>query len=167
MISEKYWIDEKGNIAEVSDRHILQIALHPEQFGLTKKYVADVHRKHKEKIGSEGNAREEILVKLMDRGWIRLRYVRRDNSWGIQVSEKSETPYKGRLKSWANFIMNESAYAGNAAVKIINLVPALIEPEMSVAEVAAGGLSQKRKYGRFAEFLNPSGRYGTVRRRKK
>jgi len=161
---DKYWIDPEGNIAEVGERHIVTIIEKPEAFGLTKAYIVKVHKKHHEKPGQEGDAREEILTKLMDKGWIRLRYVDSGDSWGIQVSEKSPIPYKSRIKAWAKFIIRD-APPGRlySTAKILNLVPALIEPEFTLSEIAAGALEERRKGGQFAEFLNPA--YGTVRRR--
>jgi len=168
MSSDKYWISPSGGIAEVDDRHIITIMLEPKSFGLTKAYIDKVHKKHGEQLGTEGNAREEILTKLMDKGWIRLRYISREDVWFIQLSEKSEIPYKGRIKKWARVYIEN---AGNkwAEVTIMNLVPVAIESRYSVMEVASGALEERKKKGTFADFLNPKKKAykkaGTVKRR--
>jgi len=166
MIADKYWIDPDGNLAQVDERHILTIMRKPEAFGLTKAYITKVHKKHGERPGQEGNAREEVLTRLMDLGWIRIRYVKQGDYWGVQLSEKSSLLYKARIKAWAKFVIknggNEWSY-----VKVINLVPEIVEPEHSMLEVSHGALEEKRKRGTFAEFLNPKHKRitGVVRRR--
>lgn len=156
MLQDKYWIDPDGNIAEVTDRHIIAILTYPEKFGLTSSYVKAVHKKHREKPGSEGNAREEILSKLMDLGWIRLRYIPREDFWGIQVSQNSPLPHAARLRDWAKFIIKKQKGSPTSYVKVFDLKPELLHREMTLQEVAAGGLEERRRRGLFAEYRNPS-----------
>lgn len=153
-MEQAYWIDPEGKIAKVDSRHIHAITEKPAAFGLTKAFIDKVHKKHKEPIGSEGNAREEIMVKLMNRGWIRIRYVRQGDMWTVQLDEKSGVPYKDYLKKWAKIALSEKA-SEYSPINVINLEPVYVEQEHSLGEVAAGALSARRKRGTFADFLNP------------
>ena len=87
MIKHKaYWIDYSGNIIPVGLKHINLISEHPKKFGLTKDYIESVYKKHKERPGQEGNAREEIMVNLMNNGWIRLRHHPK-TEWMVQLDK--------------------------------------------------------------------------------
>jgi len=75
VIKQKaYWIDPRGTIIPVPMKHINLISSNPKKFGLTKEYITQIYAKHKERLGLEGKAREEIMVNLMSNGWIRLRH---------------------------------------------------------------------------------------------
>jgi hypothetical protein len=165
-MSQAYWIDPQGNIAEVGERHITAILKEPIAFGLTKKYVTDTYKKHKEPLFSEGNAREVIMTKLIDLGWIRLRYVAREDFWTAQITDRprpSVIPWETRIRDWARFMIDRDPSSARSAITIIDLTPAVVSAQRSIAEVAAVA---RVKRGRMAEFLNPaSKKYGTIKRR--
>ena len=79
-----YWMDPTGKIIPVPLKHINLISDNPKKFGLTKDYIADLYKKHNERPGQEGKAREEIMVGLMQKGWIRLRHHPK-TEWMIQL----------------------------------------------------------------------------------
>ena len=81
-----YWV--KGDeVIENDASHIRIIADNPERFGLTRRYIEDVFEQHGEMMGTEGEAREEIIKEVARNGWIRVRhYVNRNSDyWSIQV----------------------------------------------------------------------------------
>ena len=84
MAGAAFFISPNGDLIRVSDRHIRDVVAYPEKFGLTREYVEDIHKKHGEKLGSEGNAREEILTNLVKKGWIRIREYA-NKYWSVQV----------------------------------------------------------------------------------
>lgn len=97
MAIESYWV--KGNkIIDVGgSNHIQKIIQSPELFGLTKEEVEATYKKHKERLYSEGNAREELIKKAASNGWIRVR--KYNNYWSIQFDS-----YKKRKKTIQNLI---------------------------------------------------------------
>lgn len=83
-----FFISPHGDLITGVNRHIADVISSPEKFGLTSEYVNRIYKEHNEKLGGEGNAREEILVELIRNGWIRVReYAGR--YWSIQVPRMS------------------------------------------------------------------------------
>jgi len=70
-------------------RHINAIIQEPEKFGFTKDEVYNTFRKFNEPLGLEGKAREELIVKAIYRGWVRIRKYTQRNAdfWSVQVPE--------------------------------------------------------------------------------
>ena len=81
-----YWLSPDGKAIPVDMRHIHYVIDAPEKFGLDADYIKDVHKKHKEKLYTEGNAREEIIAELMRRGWIRIRYIPQQDFYTAQIN---------------------------------------------------------------------------------
>lgn len=136
----------------VDDRHIIRIVTHPQDYGLTKSYIVKVHSRYHEPIGSEGNAREEIMASLINQGWIRARYVRSAASWTVQVRGRQDF---GRIRKLAAYLLKSGASQFDQVV-ILDLGGFRLDGgEDTLAEVEAGALERKRKAGQFAAFLNP------------
>ena len=70
---QAYWYKKGKLIAIQGQYHIEDICKNPEVFGLTKNIIKSIYKKNKETVGVEGNSREEIMIKAMDNGWIRIR----------------------------------------------------------------------------------------------
>lgn len=81
---EAYWTSPDGKVYGFSGTHIQDVIKNPKRFGLTIDQIQKIYTKHKEKMGLEGKAREEIMKSLMDKGWVRIRSHRR-GSWIIQA----------------------------------------------------------------------------------
>ena len=58
------FISPQGEIVEVEQSHINTVILYPARFGITTQEIESVYAKHKEPVGVEGSAREEILCNL-------------------------------------------------------------------------------------------------------
>ncbi|HCE46844.1 MAG TPA: hypothetical protein DET40_25130 [Lentisphaeria bacterium] len=72
-ISAKWYISPRGRLIEVTrGTHIEQVAFEPRTFGLTKQEVDRIYRKHHEECYVERWARQEIMLGLMKKGWIRV-----------------------------------------------------------------------------------------------
>lgn len=70
----RWWVSPGKEIIPVSgSTHIDEIIRNPERFGFTKEEIEETYFRHNERIGLEGQAREEIMKKAMDNGWIRAR----------------------------------------------------------------------------------------------
>lgn len=89
-----FWYKD-GQIIEVGSRHIIDVCNNAEVFGLTKEYIKSIYDLYSEEWGSEGKAREEIMIQLMEDGWIRVRESidREGSKWTLQFDD-----YKKRKK---------------------------------------------------------------------
>lgn len=95
-----YWITPKGETVVVSRSHIQTIIDNPTKFGLTKDKIESAYAKYKEPVGQEGKAREEIMVDLIKKGYLRVRrYGREGYSINIPTMTKK---IKDILFDWAN-----------------------------------------------------------------
>jgi len=81
-----FFISPVGKLIPVGGNgtHIGTVIAHPSKFGLKKADIEKAYKKHKERLGIEGDAREEILKRLTKKGWIRLR--RYPQYWSIQFA---------------------------------------------------------------------------------
>ena len=68
-----FWITPKGETVEVNRTHIQTVIDHPKKFGLTTDKIKSVYDKYNEPVGQEGKAREEIMVDLIKKGYLRVR----------------------------------------------------------------------------------------------
>ena len=87
-MSDAYFIHPSGKIMPVEyGKHINEILRKPEQFGYTREQVFDIHKKHNERPGIEGKAREEILNNLINNGWGHARVYR--NFVAVNIKDAS------------------------------------------------------------------------------
>jgi len=86
MPQPAYWLSPYGKAIPVDERHITLVITDPEKFGLDADYIKSTYKKYKEKMNTEGKAREEIIVELMKKGWIRIRYVPNFDAYTIQMN---------------------------------------------------------------------------------
>lgn len=87
--SSAFWITPKGQIIEPSMYHIVTVVKFPEKFGETKSSLQSTFDKYNEPMDSniEGKAREEILERVVKRGFIRIRLggTGSNQKWSIQL----------------------------------------------------------------------------------
>ena len=85
---EAYWISPHGKAIRVSTNHIRAVIGNPESYGYTKEKIEKIYKNHGEKVGTEGDAREEIVLDLVRRGWIRMRqYLGRSDYIALNVRD--------------------------------------------------------------------------------
>lgn len=89
VYSDAYWISPGGKILPVDQRHITEIVTNADKFGLSREEIENVFKKFDEPVGSEANAREAIILELMNKGWIRIRYIPRQDMWTVQLAPSS------------------------------------------------------------------------------
>ena len=69
-----YFISATGSIIPVlAGTHIRQVIAEPRTFGLTMESIRAVYDRYGEEFGSEKCARREIIIKLLEKGWTRVR----------------------------------------------------------------------------------------------
>ena len=99
MLSAAFFISPEGDILPVNGTHIGTVIADAERFGLTIEKIKARYEHYGECLGTEQNARKEILLHLVSRGWIRLRrYPNR--YWSATVDTLSESTMN-RLHKWA------------------------------------------------------------------
>jgi hypothetical protein len=74
MDARAHWISPAGEVLPVQRKHINEVITNPSRFGMSREQIEEVYARHHEPLGLEGKAREEIIVTLVDRGWIRVRH---------------------------------------------------------------------------------------------
>jgi len=102
---EAYWISPVGEIFSVHESHISEIFDHPFIFSLSRSYLELIYDIHDEEYRTEGKAREEILLKLFEQGWIRARRYHRPYRWTLNVFSMTEQTVKN-LKSFAEVMIS-------------------------------------------------------------
>lgn len=65
--------------------HISYIIEHPEEFTLTKEEIQKIYDTYQEELYREGKAREEIIQRVSQEGWIRVRHYLKPDYWSIQT----------------------------------------------------------------------------------
>jgi len=100
---DAYFISPKnGEVIYVPHSHIALVISKPEKFGLNFEYVKGIYDKYDEKLGIEGRARREIILHLIDQGFIRIRKYR--NHWKINVKNLFADQVAEYLIKWAKEI---------------------------------------------------------------
>jgi hypothetical protein len=74
-----------GNLIEISGmKHIQIVIMNPPLFDLSIEEIREKYREYNEPIGFEGKARKEILTRVLENGWIRIRENTKENKWTIE-----------------------------------------------------------------------------------
>jgi len=97
-MTRAFWISPSGNIIPVTTTHIDMVINNPETFGYTKESIKEIYDNFNEPVGQEDKAREEIIVDLVKKGWIRIRQYR--NSWSVNI-QKLTSRIKDYLFDWS------------------------------------------------------------------
>lgn len=113
-INAGYWISPSGNAFPVSSNHIVTVIADPEKFGYTREELESIHKKHKERLGQEGKAREEIILDLVAKGWIRVRSYRRggDLTWSVNINRLTKR-VKDHLTDFFQMLSKGTGYLGS------------------------------------------------------
>lgn len=124
MKGQAFFISPDGKLIPVKDTHISNIVKYPDKFGLSKEYVEKIYKKHKEPVGSELNAREEILLELVQNGWVRIREYP-NKFWSVQINQMNKR-MKDILFDFANKAISgkkpfKSSIWDNEIIKIVAL----------------------------------------------
>jgi hypothetical protein len=82
---EAFWISPSGEILDVPITHIRLVIDIPARFGMTSEEIENAYTDENEELGTEGIAREKIIINLIGKGWIRIRYYPRRTGWTVNV----------------------------------------------------------------------------------
>ncbi len=87
MQREGFWISPDGRIVAIEETHIKYICANPSEFCLTTEHIREVFERYNESFGSEGEAREELVIDAVKGDWIRIRhYVTPVDYWSFNVN---------------------------------------------------------------------------------
>lgn len=92
-----YFISPAGDIIKIEGSHIGYVIDNPGLFNWTIEEITQIYQKYKEPLGFEGDARHEILVRIIAQGWVRIR--RYKEHWSVTVHNFNDS--KRGLKKWA------------------------------------------------------------------
>lgn len=83
-----FWY-KSGKMIEVKELHITDVCENHTVFGLSNEYIRSLYDLYGETWGSEGKAREEIMIESMKKGWIRIRQSvgREGSKWTVQFDD--------------------------------------------------------------------------------
>ena len=84
---DAYFIHSNSKILPVKFRHIVSILDSPRTFGVDKKEIVEQYIKNGETVGSEGKTRNSIILDLLKKDFVRIRYWARNALWRIQIFE--------------------------------------------------------------------------------
>ena len=85
--SNGFWVKEDTVYDVTFSTHVGFVVDNPGLLGLTGKDIMDIYAKHKEIVGAESKAREELVRYAASLGWIRVRHYSRPGNeyWSIQM----------------------------------------------------------------------------------
>jgi len=98
-----FFLSSTGDLIQVADSHIATVIRDPERFGLTPTEIETVYRKYGERIGIEGEARKELILRVISQGWIRLRRYRQH--WSVTAERLTPATDK-LLRDWAERMLS-------------------------------------------------------------
>jgi hypothetical protein len=98
-----FFISPNGKIIHDGTSHIAKVISDPERFGLTLDEIKQVYSRHGEPMGLEGNARSEIIIRLIQNGWIRLRRYR--DHWKCNVNVLDDIK-RQHIRKWVKLILD-------------------------------------------------------------
>ena len=99
-----FWINPKGQVYNVRMTHISDVISYPKKFGMSLGDIKKIYDKHDEPLRKEGKAREEILLKLFQDGYIR---IRKYKNLGYTVNVKRLAgKAKKHIYKWADKLLS-------------------------------------------------------------
>ena len=102
---EGYWLHPAGEIEVVRTTHIASMIEHPTRFGLTYDEVISAYEAYAEKLGIEGKARHELILKVLALGYIR---VRNYGNRGYSITtHRWDRPEKKLVRDWLEALKNQ------------------------------------------------------------
>jgi hypothetical protein len=106
-MSNCYWILTSGRIVIPDSLHILVVVSAPALFGESEESIQETFRKSEQDMRSnyEGKAREEVLLRVINRNNIRIRknILKRQQHWSIQLYRLT-AERKSSLSAWAKYM---------------------------------------------------------------
>ena len=114
-MSKAFFILPDGEIIDIGmNTHIEFVIKNPKMFNITKEQITELYKKHGEQIPVEGIARREIILDLLEQGFIRIRQYK--THWSISLKQWDESQFI--LSKWA-YIATDIKNAGRYMPVII------------------------------------------------
>lgn len=116
-----YWISPQGEVIELPQggTHIVDIVKNPEKYGQTEERLRKVYDKfgEPERYGKEGKSRDEIMLRLMRRGWIRVRKARAGGAflWTVETIK-----FTNREKDAIFKFLNDKAGSDDVSITVLS-----------------------------------------------
>jgi len=132
-----FWINPDGQIHRVAINHIKDVIGYPNKFGLSLQDIQKVFDKHNEPLGHEGKARDEILLNLFKRNFIRIRKYK-NMGYFVNVRKLTDSA-KSFLYKWATKLLG----VGIEGVKDFATTPVLFDVENTRQDSMTLGEIQK------------------------
>lgn len=110
-VTVAFWISPDGEVIGSLESHIQQILQNAEKFGLKLQNLRDIFKKHNEPIGHEGEAREEIIERILTEGWMRIRKYP-NQGYSITVAHARMINWE-LLIEWAQRMLNRGILGFN------------------------------------------------------
>jgi hypothetical protein len=114
-----YWLSQDGSVPVTQD-HIDAVVAEPERFGLDRDTITEIYRRHGEEIGREGFARDEIMRRAAENGWIRIRVHANSSSFLVVQGFEPEQQIEA-IASLLCDLVNRDVIASDEAVVFSNL----------------------------------------------
>jgi hypothetical protein len=139
--AEAFWISPRGEVFGFDNStHIRQVLDYPESFGFSgKDELLAFYEKYHEPIGFEGKARQDIMVSLLSKGWIRIRFVPKQYFYTVEVWKLTKR-VKENLWAWAGDILSVSPKKSQAGVTLLESSSGYENREWLLEAVAKGVL---------------------------
>jgi hypothetical protein len=103
MTRVAFFISPTGDIIHVPLNHISAVIGDAKTFGLRKEEIQEAYDKHGEQIGVEGETRTELLLRIIDTDWIRIRRYR--NFYSVTAKDLSSAVFE-RIQDWARKMLS-------------------------------------------------------------
>jgi len=142
-MADAYWLNPFGMIFALDEefKHIDYIIDNPDAFGLAKEQVYDLYDKHGEELYTEGKAREEIIKSLINKGWIRIRYYKKNDTYTLNMNS-----YNNRncsyVSSWAEELYNQKKIFSEVKIDVPD-IPVKI---FSIDDITKGKLYEQPEF---------------------
>lgn len=138
------WVTPNGKGEEISQTHISDIMHDPKKFGVTQERVMATFMKYGEQYGSEGKARDELIIIALKSGWVRIRNYRNYTS---VVIWKLTDRVRRNLEQWVEDMQKRYSVSPYEELRITELVNSRTK-KLSVSDISEKGYLQE-------SFKNP------------
>lgn len=105
IMCDVYWVSPAGKMLSVKSTHIDVVIKKPEVFGITRAYIKEVYKKYRETVGLEGKARDEIIEGLINKRWMRIRYIKSNDYYIVGLNTHFSEKQADYLREWGMGIL--------------------------------------------------------------
>ncbi len=135
-----FFISPMGDLIRVPHNHIRSVIADPETFGLTQQAIENAYDMRGEQIGVEGEARKELLLRIINQDWIR---IRRYRSYYSLNSKDLGSWVRKRIQDWAGRMLSGIGYLReNDSYMPVRISTPDSQVVFSINDVAQGHMSR-------------------------